>query len=113
MYIGALEPVTNREDWTIDGELTDESGVAVDITTADITMGVRDQKTKSQVLTAEVGDGITILVGPSGTFEIAFLASQMRALCAGTYDVGIIIEIATDTTQLFTGTVRIIDGVVT
>lgn len=112
-YQGVLESVTNREDWVVPVEVTDpDSGDPIDITAATITLAVRDQKTKTQALEATVGDGITITDGPGGTFQWAFTESQMHGLCATTYDVGLVIEINAVKTQLFVGTVPVLDGIV-
>jgi len=62
------------------------------------------------MLSASIDDGIELL--DDGVFEVTFTAAQMGGLCAGEYDVGLII---TDeiTVQLIIGTIIVMDGIVT
>lgn len=114
MYIASLEAVSTREDWTVPVEVTDpDTDDAIDITDAEITLSVRDKKTKVQLLTATVGSGITIDDGPAGMFSWTFTASQMGALCEGVHEVGVVIEVNSVKTQLLIGTVPVLDGIVT
>lgn len=111
MYIGQLEAVTNREDWIDQAQVTDgDTGTLVDLSAATIAMDVRDQKSKCRVLTATLANSKISLVS-TGIFEWTFTAADMHGICAGTYDVGITVEIADVTKQLFVGTVSIVDGV--
>jgi hypothetical protein len=112
MYIGAFEATSNRAVWTRTISLIDTvTSEAIDITGCLITMSVRDAN-KCQVLSATVGDGIELVEDTA--FIFTFSKDQMHSLCAGTYDVGITIADANDdgTSQLFAGTVPIVDGVV-
>lgn len=111
MYQGTLQPVSNKATWTETVEVTDEDGEAVDISDATIVVAVRNKRSKTVELTAETDDGIT-LPGDTGAFQWTFSVSRMSAVCPETYDVGVTIEIDDVTTQLFLGTVAILDGVV-
>lgn len=113
MYIGNLDPVSNREDWTGTIGATDLDNLPVDITGASIDFEVRDRTTKVQSLAASVGHGITITNGTDGIFEWSFTALQMGGLCPMTYEVGITLTLNGGITQLFIGTVPVLDGIVT
>jgi hypothetical protein len=86
--------LTNREVWevsiTVLNSTTDE---AMDITGASISLGVRDKKSGSEVLSATVGDGITISGSETGVFEWSFPDEDTHGLCPGTYDVGIVVTL--------------------
>lgn len=110
MYQASLSPVSNRETWTETFDVIDDDGEGVDLSDADITVEVRS-KGGNSVLTAEIDSGITLNETETG-FSWTFTATQMRALCAGTYEIGCIVSIDDTTTQLFVGTIQIVDGVV-
>ncbi len=112
MNIGSLEPVSNRETWTRSAEVFESAPGDIDITGAAITVGLRDQKTKSVMHNLTVGDGVTITSGTGGAFEWTLTETQMRSICPGTYDLGIVVEISDTYTQLFAGTVPVVDGVI-
>jgi hypothetical protein len=114
MFADHLDPVSNREDWTVTVAVADDNtGGVVDITDATITVTVRDIKTKSEALTATNGDGVTITSGVDGIYEWAFTAEEMSGVCPGTYEVGVICVLNGTTSQLLIGTVPILDGIVT
>jgi hypothetical protein len=113
MYIGSLDAASNRAVWTRTIILVDSvTTELIDITGCLITMSVRNQDSKYQVLSATVGSGIAFTSNTAFTFS--FSKDQMHALFAGTYDVGIIIADASNlgTEQLFAGSVPIVDGIV-
>ena len=112
MYLGVLEPISNREDWTETIQTLDENNAVVDITGATITFALRDKKTKVQVLSADTQDGITISNPTQGIFYWSFTVDDVHSVCPGTYDVGLVIEISGTSSQLFIGTVQVLDGVV-
>lgn len=109
MYIGSLQGFSNREDWELDIALEDETGAAIDTTGCTLVISVRDDN-NVEVLAGKTGAEITI--PETGTARIRFPASQVRALCAGTYAVGLTITDGTNTAQLFVCTVQCIDGIV-
>jgi hypothetical protein len=109
----AFLPVSNREDWKETIVLSDgDTGVAIDITGAAISLSVREQKSKVERLSASVGDGITLTNPMQGEFQWEFTDNQMAALDANTYDVGVVMVLSGVATQLITGTVPVVDGVV-
>lgn len=112
MYIGELKSVSNREDWKVPITVVDDdTDEAVDITGATITVAIRRQGCSSADMTLTVGSGVTITDADDGIFEFAFTVTQMRTLDPDTYDIGITVTIDGETTQLFSGTVPILDGV--
>lgn len=64
------------------------------------------------ILTAEIGDGITIV--DTGVFQIYFSRDDIRTLDAGTYIVGCTLESAdgVDVRQLFIGRLPVLSGYV-
>lgn len=100
---------SNKADWIIDISATDaETGDDIDFTGADVAFVVKDEN-NCQRLSATIGSGIT---QPSTTvLEVAFTATQMEALCAGSYKIGCVYQLNGIITQLMTGTVSIYDGV--
>jgi hypothetical protein len=111
MYLGTLQPVSNKATWVETVEVRDDDNEPLDITSATIVVAVRNKKSKRVELTAETGNGVT-LPGDTGVFQFTFSVDQMGGLCPETYDVGVTIEIDDVTTQLFIGTVAVLDGVV-
>lgn len=112
MYVGSLAAVSNRETWTVPVEVMDTDNVAVDITGATIVVAVTKPGDGSATLTAEVGDGVTITNATGGVFEWTFSVDDMNELDAGTYNIGVTITIDDVTTQLISGFVPVLDGVV-
>lgn len=101
---------SNRADWAFDITATDiDTGVAIVFTGATVSLMVRDEN-KCLRLTGSIGSGITL--SDANTLSVLFTASQMAALCAGSYKVGAIYVLNGATNQIFTGDVSIYDGVV-
>jgi len=112
MYIGNLDPVSNRADWRVTREVVDDdTEELVDLTGAVIRFEVREQRSFSTMLQASTTDG-RITVDDTGTFTVAFSATDMQNLAAGIYDVGCIIIMNGITDQFILGTVTVLDGVV-
>jgi hypothetical protein len=112
MNAGTLQAVSNREDWVDGGDVRDADGVLVDIAGASIILQVNDRESHAPLLTVSTDNGLITITG-TGTFEWEVPVASMRVFCAETYDVGITIELNGSTTQLFKGTIPILDGVVT
>jgi len=113
MLTGPLDPASNREDWGLTVNVLDDSGNAVDVTGATIIIGARSQLAESgdtPDLTLSTTAG-TIVISTS-TFVATASVSSMRNLDPGNYDVGCTILLAGVTTQLFIGTLAVIDGIV-
>jgi len=99
---------SNKADWAFDVTATDaDTGEAIDFTGATVALVVKDEGGCTR-LSANDGDGITI---STTTLSVLFPDEDMKALCSGTYRVGMIYELNGETNQIFTGTVSIYDGV--
>ena len=111
MYIGSLDPVSNRADWRVTREVVDDdTSELVDLTGAEIRFEVRDRRNFSSVLRASTTDG-RIAIDDTGTFTVSFSAADMRGLAPGIYDAGCIIIMNGITDQFILGTVTVLDGV--
>jgi hypothetical protein len=100
---------SNTADWTFDISATDaDTGDAIDFTGASVSFVVKDEN-NCQKLTASIDSGIT--QPDANTLEVAFTASQMEALCAGSYKIGCVYSLNGSINQLLSGTVSIYDGV--
>lgn len=108
MHIGTLEAFTNREDWTQEFTLVDETDTLIDVD--EITMALRDANNNSPLSGSLTGGQITRL--STGTYQWSYPESSTHSLCPGTYKVGVRIEKSGEKTQLLTGTVAVLDGVV-
>lgn len=115
MYVGALDPVSNKATWRQLFEVfDDDNGEAFDISSAtEITVQVRQHFTEAQELTATLSNGKITLPGDTGVFQVLITASEMSALYAGTYDIGCTIVMDGDTTQFIIGTLPVLEGIVT
>lgn len=113
MYHGSLGEVSNREDWLATIAVIDDDGDDVDVTGATIVVAVRSQMAKSgdtPDLTASTDNGdVTI---STSEFTFTFGVDDMRGLDPGIYDVACTILLNSITTQLFIGTIAVLDGIV-
>jgi hypothetical protein len=100
---------SNKADFAFDLTATDvDTGLAIDFTGAAVTLTVKDEN-DCQRLTATIGSGIT--QPTSLVLEVLFSASQMEALCPGSYNVGAVYSLNGEINQLFQGTLSVYDGV--
>jgi hypothetical protein len=112
MFIGALDPISNRADWRVTREIVDDdTDELVDLAGAAIRFEVHDRRSRGAVLSASTSNG-KITIDDVGTFTVAFSAADMQQLCAGIYDVGCTITRGGATHQFIIGTVTVLDGVV-
>jgi hypothetical protein len=106
-----VDEASNRADWTVQVSATDlETGEAIDFTGASVTVAVKDEA-GCQVLLATTGNG-KVTLPDVGSVQFQFLASEMKQLCAATYQIGSTCTNAGGTFQLFVGSVSVYDGVV-
>lgn len=88
MFTGNISPISNRADWIDAFQLLDtETGDAIDISDAtEIEVIIRKQISKDELLSVSLaGGGIEHI--ETGVFQWTFSASQLRDLCAETYEV--------------------------
>jgi len=110
MYTGALEPISNRQDWVDGGSLLDDDGTEIDLSSATLNIWVcRQGCPTSALLSGSLVDG-KITLPTTTTFEWAFTPSDVGVLCAGTYDVFFRAVIAGLTTQVLAATIQIVEG---
>ena len=84
--------------------LTDpETGEAIDL--ADVTaiaFEIRDPDSRATMLSASIGNGITLETDDEGAvFTVRFESASMQGLCAKTYDIVCVITKLGDDTELF------------
>lgn len=103
-----LEPISNQETYIEAFQAYNDAGDAINFTGATIDFAIRDSNCDTNILSATVGDGITI---STTTFTVRFEESDMNTLEGGkAYDVGCRYTLAGVTTQLFVGTLPVVDG---
>lgn len=108
-YTASFE-ASNKADWEFDVTATDaDTGEAIDFTGASVAFMVKD-KSGNEILSATVGDGITI---STTTISVRFDNDDMNDVDAGSYNIGMIYALSTTTVQLLAGTVTIYDGIAT
>jgi hypothetical protein len=111
MYTGSLPPVSNAETWQDARRLIDsETGDNIIIDDCNVTLTVKEQNNGRAVLTGS-SDGGEITFPEEGVFMWEFSVDQMKAFCAGTYDIGVRISRDGITRQLVIGTLTILDGI--
>lgn len=111
MYTGSLGTLSNREDYDQDFQAFDDTDTALDLTGATIVFEFRDKQTKASALEASTANGKITIV--TTTFTVALSPTDTRTLCAKDYDLGCTLLLNGVTTQLFAGTISVIDGIVT
>ena len=114
MHMGHLAQVSNSVSWSGSATLLEDGATPHDLAdVTGITLQVR-AKGGSVVLSATLGSGITIADDTTtGVFSWLFAKTTMGSICPGTYDAGITVDFTGGSdTQLFVGTITVIDGVV-
>ena len=116
MYVGNLAAASNRADWKFQVVLIDPlTNAAIDLTGATIKIAVRPDSQVSPLLQGTNSDGHITVTAPAtlGTFVVQFSPSEMSALIAGSYDVGMTIKLADGITYpLIAAELPVIDNVV-
>lgn len=113
MMIGPLGEASNKAHLVFVIDVIDsDTGGALDITGADITVSIRDPDTKSIIVSVTVGDGVVISESVTGRAQVTFTPDQMGALCVKTYEVGAVMDLDDFTYQLLIGKLSVLDGIV-
>lgn len=113
MQTGVIEPgVTNDEDWLLSMQVLDGSA-GLDLDAYTISLSVLDSD-GGQVLSGSTDTGEIVKSddddGVTSIFTITFRAASMAGLLPGNYTVGIRMTDGTSTTQLFLGSMPILEG---
>lgn len=87
----------------------DDTGEAVDLTTATLVFDICDPGCCSPRISASTDNGMITLTG-STVFRVFIPLASMECLCAGTYDVGATVKNAGQTESLIIGSIAILDG---
>ena len=113
MFTGALDAVSNRETWTLSVTITDDTGTAVDLTGAVVTIGVREPEALQPRVTYTSGDGKLAIATPATSGVFTLNANLDPSLFPpAMYEVGVIIKLADGTKRtLVVATLPIVDGV--
>lgn len=130
MYLINFQQVSNSADWVQSLELTSQDdGEPIDLTGASITLQVWRQTNRGQgaatyswaavqqinqpILEASTSNGKITVDTDTGTITWTFRAStDMNAVPAGYYEVGMIIAKSPDTVQLLLGVLPVVNGAV-
>lgn len=113
MYQGSLPPISNRADWFGALELVsdDTEEVITDLIGLDVEIVLRDRLCKTPRLTATTANGKVTTPG-SGVIQWHFTDSEMSAICAGSYEIGMTITRDGVVVQLLVAVQTILDGIV-
>lgn len=125
MYHVTFDAQPNSADWSAGWQVLGDDGVAEDIYSDGWTVTIRlsrlpqgirsaldygfDYGFSSYQLSGDTDDG-TITVNGDDALIWSFPATSMRALCAGSYAVGLIATKDDQTVQLLLGTLPVIQG---
>jgi hypothetical protein len=112
MFQGTFDAISNRADWfgTLQIVNDDTGEVITDLTGVGLVLEVRKDWCRPY-LSATVDNGkVTDLGG--GVLQWHFTATEMKGLCADTYQIGITMTRDGITEQEFIGALPIIDGIV-
>lgn len=117
MFTGQAAVISNKATWNSSGspgtiELYDDTdGTTTDLTdpslTLDIVVTIKDMDGCTRA-TASIANGKVVIPGPG--FYWQFEVSDLTALCAGTYRLGVKITIDDFVIDLIDGTVAVIEG---
>jgi hypothetical protein len=111
MLTGTLSQVSNQADWIESLEITDaDTGDVIDLSDAtEIIIEIKTQGRDNVLQSASLTDE-TVEHVETGVIQWSFTDTQMQTLCSGTYDVKIRITKDDIVTQLFIGTLPVLDG---
>lgn len=114
MYTGQVAVISSKATWLFSGvDLVDEdTGATTDLTdpalTVDIVVTIKDMDGFWTIATASIANGKVTIPGPG--FQWQFEVSDLSALCAGTYRLGVKVTINDFVNDLIDGTIAVIEG---
>jgi len=108
MYMGVAQVISNRADW-FQQVICNVSGSdePMDMTHAEVRLELRPQNCCHAVLTGTTDDHIVVGLG---FIQWHFTAQEMSGLCAGTYDIAIVVTRFDFASQFLKGTQPVVDG---
>lgn len=112
MFLGTLDPASNRADWELAVSFVDsDTDEALDISGATITVELRERMSGRTALTASTDNGL-VTITDTGTFSLVVPVASMRTLRADTYEVGGVYVLNGSTRQFAIGLLPVLDGIV-
>ena len=113
MYDAQLKPVSNRADWLETIELIDDdTGQTItDLNGVSVKIEIRQLSGFYRALVGSSDDGHVTFPG-NGIIQWHFTRTEMSALVAGTYEIGITVTLNDFTEQELIGSLPVVDGVV-
>jgi hypothetical protein len=110
MYQGALEPISNRQDWIEVSPLIDDDGSEITLTDATLKVWICRQGCPTSALLSGSTDDGKITLPTATTFQWAFTPDDLSVLCAGTYDIYFRSTIDDITSQILAATIQVVEG---
>ncbi len=116
MQTGTLETITNRQTWTMQSPLIDDTGEAVNLLDVDLEFYVCRKGCPDEVLlSAKYIDGVSddgriVLSLDNLSFQIKFSRDDTAKLCAGTFDVFFYATVDDDRVPVLVGSVPVLAG---
>lgn len=83
----------------------------INISDAEITVKVKDKRSGRDLITKVIGDGVMLVSSDEGQFQFGFKVQELRLRSAGTYTLGIKIDVNGMIHDPVIGDVTIIEGV--
>jgi len=112
MSTSTIAPLSNRADWTGTINIM-ENGEQVDTSEAtDLVIELEDPDTKTAVLTASLGSGVTAQDATKGIYTFSFAASLTANIKQKNYWFAALIKTSSQTLQLFKVQIPGYDGIV-
>jgi hypothetical protein len=112
MLIGTLDPISNRADWVVTGEVRDpDNGNAlVDLSSATIVAFITRAETPHCALITFSTEDSTITITGTGLYTFTATATQLSCLCEGRYKFFVRATINDITDQLLSADLPIVEG---
>lgn len=109
---GTFPPVSNAADFLCDLSVTnDETGDGVDLSGATISVIVEGDACGVDLLTATTDNGKITLGADAGDFRFSFTDEEMSGLPAGSYRIGVMIELDGIRYQLVLADLPVVRGI--
>jgi hypothetical protein len=113
MYTGSLGAVSNQEDWVVTVDTLDDSGNAVSIEGAILSLFVTTQdNTQNSLISHSTSDGVVVIAPDGLSFTWTVPASEMisKLPCSADYAVFLRMLLNGVNSQLISAQVSVVDG---